>query len=172
MLKGGKHPLDGPVKERRKQVAIIDFLCDPDKLGTENVWGLDEYRKDTELQNRADEKSDEVKGDDGSDDSDKEESTINHQVMGDDAAIIWKSHKHEEAADVLRLTWFTKFACLKRDGTENGDTAKTPHDDKGKGKKISGGKPSSNHWGFFTWAVLYVYASHTGITWVYLLTNI
>ena len=45
-LKGGKHPLNGPAQEKKEQKAIIEFLCDPDKTGTEGEWeSEDKYEK-------------------------------------------------------------------------------------------------------------------------------
>merc|ERR1712000_711808 len=38
VLKGGKHPLNGPRKERREQQAVIEFLCDKEKTGLEGEW--------------------------------------------------------------------------------------------------------------------------------------
>ena len=135
VLKGGKHPLDGPQKERREQKAVIEFLCDPNKEGTEGEWkSEDEYDKESIL--RREEK--EGDGEDG-----KGESGVEHQLKKDDAALIWESYTAEGDADILRMTWHTKYACEKRDG--GGDGGGAP----------SGGEGDvSSHWGFFTWFVL------------------
>ncbi|KHN98336.1 autophagy-related protein 27 [Metarhizium album ARSEF 1941] len=129
VLKGGKHPLNGPVKERRQQKAVVEFLCDPDKEGTEGEWeSEDKYSK---LRRR-----DDKEGDGG-----KDESYSEHQLKSDNAALLWESYGPEQDADVLRLGWHTKYACEKRDGNDDGNN-------KGDG----GG--SSTSWGFFTWLVI------------------
>lgn len=130
VLKGGKHPLDGPVQERREQRAFIEFLCNPNKKGDEGEWEAeDKYEKGGGARRRADDKKD------GS-----EKSAIEHQMKKDGAALIWESYGREKDADVLRLTWHTKFACEKRDGDD--------------GKDKGGNGSTSNHWGFFTWFVI------------------
>lgn len=133
LLKGGKHPLTG--KERREQRAIVEFLCDPDKEGTEGEWeeSEDKYSK---LRRREDKEGDGKKDGDG----EKDGSFAEHQLKNDKAALIWESYGPEKDADVLRLTWHTKHACEKRGG--NGD------DNKGDGGN------SSASWGFFTWLVI------------------
>ncbi|XP_044723892.1 autophagy-related protein [Hirsutella rhossiliensis] len=166
VLKGGKHPLDGPVQERREQRAVVEFLCDPDKKGDEGEWDAeDKYEKDGGAQRRADDKKgddkkgddkkgDDKKGDDNKGDDnkgddnkgDKEKSAIEHQLKKEGAALIWESYEKEKDADVLRLSWHTKFACEKRDG----------NDGKDKDGKDGNGN-SSNHWGFFTWFVIIVF---------------
>ncbi|KAK2596730.1 type II membrane protein [Conoideocrella luteorostrata] len=129
VLKGGKHPLDGAVKDRREQKAIVEFLCDEKKEGTEGEWeSEDKYSK-----------RDDKKDDDGNDKSFPE-----RQLKKDDSALLWESYGREKDVDVLRLTWHTKYACEnKRDG----------NDDNNKGD----GGDSSTHWGFFTWFVIIVF---------------
>jgi hypothetical protein len=136
VLKGGKHPLNGPVKDRREQKAVIEFLCDKDKEGTEGEWEEteDKYSK----LRRRDDKKDDGKEDGGG--KDKDESFSEHQLKKDNAALIWEGFGSEKDADVLRLTWHTKYACEKRD--ESGDDNKGPSGD------------SSASWGFFTWLVI------------------
>lgn len=163
VLKGGKHPLDGAVKDRREQRAIVEFLCDPERKGDEGEWEAeDKYEKDTKLRRRADNKSDdgkdEDKKDDGKKDDDKkdddkkgdddkggddgkEKSSVEHQLKNKDAALVWESYQKEKDIDVLRLTWHTKYACEKRDPNDGEDE----------------GGNSSSHWGFFTWFVIIVF---------------
>jgi autophagy-related protein 27 len=132
VLKGGKHPLSGPVKQRRPQKAVIEFLCDKEKTGLENEWRSedrydgDEGKKDGKAK-RDDKKEEE---DDGT------ESRIEHQLKKDGAALIWEGYSVNEAkdADILRLTWHTKHACESRQ--DSGD---------------DGESDGSSHWGFFTW---------------------
>ncbi|KAK0386373.1 hypothetical protein NLU13_6210 [Sarocladium strictum] len=130
LLKGGKHPLEGPVKERRPQQAIIEFLCDPEKEGTEGEWASeDKYER---LAAR-DDKNEEDNGDEG-------ESSIEHQLKNQDAALIWESYKSETDVDVLRLTWHTKHACEDK-RSDGGDSDESP----------------STSWGFFTWLFIIVF---------------
>lgn len=143
-LKGGKYPLTGPVKQRREQRAVIEFLCDHDKTGLEGEWeSEDRYDGDNKLRARADDKDDDKKGEEDEDDG---ESGIDHQLKKDDAALIWESYglNDKEDADILRLTWYTKHACEKpRDDKDGGDK----EDDDNDGD-------SSSHWGFFTWIII------------------
>ncbi|PHH65793.1 hypothetical protein CDD81_1520 [Ophiocordyceps australis] len=138
VLKGGKHPLDGPVNERREQRAVVEFLCDPNRTGDEGEWEAeDEYDKNAKLRARAD-------GDDDGDKNDgQDRSALEHQLKKDNAALLWESFEDEKDAKVLRLTWHTKYACEKRE--DGGDS-----DDKGDGS-------TSSHWGFFTWFVVIVF---------------
>lgn len=125
VLKGGKHPLKGPVKERKEQKAIIEFLCDPEKDGSEGEWDAeDKYER---LARREDKDKDK-------DDEDEGESSAEHQLKKDDAALVWESFKEEKDADVLRMTWYTKHACEDK-RSDDGD----------------GGDSASTSWGFFTW---------------------
>jgi hypothetical protein len=124
VLKGGKHPLTGPVKERKVQQAVIEFLCDPNKEGTEGEWASeDKYER---LARRDDE--------DDKGDKDEGESSVEHQLKKEDAALIWESYKAEKDVDVLRITWHTKHACEdKRNDGDDGDES------------------TRTSWGFFTW---------------------
>ena len=147
VLKGGKHPLSGPVKERRPQRAIIELICDQDKKGTEGEWeSEDKYESSTKLRTRDDQK-DPKDGDDKKKDGDGEddgsESGVEHQLKKPDAALLWEGYHEEKDADVLRLTWLTKAACEKRDDKNNGDK-----------NKDEGDESASSHWGFFTWFVI------------------
>lgn len=129
VLQGGRHPLDGPSKERRDQQVVIEFLCDQDKEGNEGEWDSeDKYERMVRREDNKDGQDDES-GNDG-------ESSIEHQLKKDNATLIWESYKQEKDIDVLRMTWHTKHACEnKRDG----------EDDDGS---------SSGSWGFFTWVFL------------------
>lgn len=149
VLKGGKHPLNGPVSERREQKAVIEFICDPDKTGTEGEWASeDEYEKAPASKRAAeDDKGDkkdkddkDKSGDEGDKDDDgKQDSSIEHQLKNENAALIWEDYADQKGVDVLRLTWYTKYACEKRDGGKDDDHEPTD---------------SSASWGFFTWFVI------------------
>lgn len=130
VLKGGKNPLDGPVKERRPQKAVLEFICDHDKTGLEGEWrSEDRYDgDDKKLRRRDDEKEEEG------------ESALEHQLKHDDTALLWEGYKPEGDEDVLRLTWKTKYAC-----EEKRDDDKPDNDDD---------ETSKGSWGFFTWFVI------------------
>ncbi|KAL2205143.1 hypothetical protein CC79DRAFT_980805 [Sarocladium strictum] len=129
LLKGGKYPLVGPVKERKAQQAVIEFLCDPGKEGTEGEWASeDKYER---LARRDDNEGE---------DEDEGESSKEHQLKKEDAALVWESYKSEKDADILRLTWHTKYAC--EDKRDTGD---------------DGGESASTSWGFFTWLFIIVF---------------
>lgn len=106
----------------RTQQAIIEFECDHDRTGLEEVEEVD---GDAPSRRDEDDKADKDKNEDdkdGKDDKDK-------------ASLQFVSYKEEhDKRDVLRLKWRTKYACEKRS-----DSGKDDHD-----------SPSS-HWGFFTW---------------------
>lgn len=138
VLKGGKHPLTGPHKEKHDQKAIIEFVCDHDKSGLEGEWKPEDRYEGDNRKLRREEKKDGDK--EGEEEDDGTESGVEHQLKKEDAALIWESYgKDDKDADVLRLTWRTKEACEKR---EEGD------DDSGNSGSKSGG------WGFFTWFII------------------
>ncbi|KAH6950669.1 hypothetical protein HG530_011324 [Fusarium avenaceum] len=146
VLTGGKDPLGGPVKERTNQKAIIEFICDPKKEGTEGEWVVEGKSSKRADEKDGDKKDDDKKDDDKKDDDKKEkdgddkdegESTLEHQLKHDNASLIWDGFEDEKDARVLRLTWYTKYACEKREESGGGSD-----DD---------GDSTSSHWGFFTW---------------------
>ncbi|KAG9256254.1 autophagy-related protein 27 [Emericellopsis atlantica] len=142
VLKGGKHPLSGPNKQRRPQQAVIEFLCDKEKTGLENEWRSedrydgDDGKKDSKAKRDDKKDGDENKGDDNDDGT---ESGVEHQLKKEGAALVWEGYSVNEKkdADVLRLTWYTKHACESRE--ESGD---------------DGESDNSSHWGFFTWMLI------------------
>lgn len=145
VLKGGKHPLKGPNKDKHPQKAVIEFVCDKDKTGLEDEWKPEDRYDGDDRKLRRRGEDDKVKEGEGKDDDsdDGTESGVEHQLKKEGAALIWESYgKDDKGADVLRLTWHTKEACEKRD---EGD------DEPG-----SGGS-SSGHWGFFTWFIIILF---------------
>ncbi|KAJ4261608.1 type II membrane protein [Fusarium torreyae] len=149
VLTGGKDPLHGPSKEKKDQKAIIEFLCDPEKEGTEGEWATtEEY---TKLKARADEKDgdkkegDDKEGDDKDGNEDEGESTLEHQLKHENASLIWDGFEQEKDTGVLRLTWYTKHACEKREDNGGDDEDST-----------------SSHWGFFTWFILIAFLGIAG----------
>ncbi|KPM45652.1 hypothetical protein AK830_g873 [Neonectria ditissima] len=147
VLKGGKHhPIGGSAKDDRPQKAIIEFICDRNKTGTEGEWtSEDKYTKlrvrdeekneDGDKKEDGDKGSDDGKEEDGDKDKDGEDLSEEHQLKYENSSLIWDGFPSEKDADVLRLTWYTKYACEKREeGDDDGD--------------------DSTHWGFFTWFVI------------------
>ncbi|KAF4121676.1 autophagy-related protein 27 [Geosmithia morbida] len=154
VLKGGKHPLSGPVKQRRQQQAVLEFLCDTNRTGLEGEWASeDEYETATATTTTATGQPLQARGegegkDGGDEDDDGSESGIEHQLVKNDTALIWDGYgfNKDKDADILRLTWHTKYACEKRDGDGGGD-----------GKDGEDGSKKPQSWGFFTWAFILVF---------------
>lgn len=126
--------------DKRAQRAIIEFLCDPDREGTEGEAKPGEEYDDG---NGPIERRGEfdpflyaaADGDNG--DEDKPKGPI--QLGSANASLIFDSYgklDSDHDMDVLRLTWKTKYACEKR------------ADD---GGSSSGG---SSFFRFFTWLVI------------------
>ncbi|KAK7429562.1 type II membrane protein [Neonectria magnoliae] len=153
VLKGGKHhPIGGSVKDDRPQRAIIEFICDHNKTGTEGEWTsedkysklrlrADEKNEDGDKRGDGDEGSDDRKNEDGDKDKDgddnkdgNEDLSQEHQLKYENASLIWDGYTSEKDADVLRLTWYTKYACENREEGDDGD--------------------DSAPWGFFTWFII------------------
>lgn len=128
---------------KRQQRAIIEFLCDPDREGTEGEAKPGEEYDDGNgpIERRAEfdpflyaaEEGDD--GDNGGDD--KPKGPI--QLGSANASLVFESYgklDSDHDKDVLRLTWKTKYACEKR--TDDGGSS-------------SGG---SSFFRFFTWLVV------------------
>ncbi|KAK8077203.1 autophagy-related protein 27 [Apiospora saccharicola] len=149
VLRGGIRSFEDGTQ--KKQQAIIEFVCDKDKEGTEGeIKPSDEYDDTTNaaaLMRRgspndpllfaADEGGD---GKDGKDGDKEPRPTGPVQLGPEDRALIFESYgalESDKNIDVLRLTWKTKHAC--ENAADNGD--ETP----------------SKSWGFFTWIVILVF---------------
>lgn len=158
VLKGGKH-------KNREQRAVIEFLCDRNQTGTEGEWeSEDKYETESKRKRDDAEEEEEEKGeedkeekDEGDDKDDKEDGDkeddkdkddndhpdeAEHQLKKDDAALIWEGYGDEKGADILRLTWHTKYACEKRDDDKDVEDPEEPS------------KGGSSGWGFFTWLLV------------------
>ncbi|KAF9639176.1 Mannose-6-phosphate receptor binding protein [Lasiodiplodia theobromae] len=151
-LKGGKYPFHS--RKGTKQKALIEFICDRNRTGTEtdldNRDTIDEEddkkkvedkmrRRMAKLQAR---EENEKEGDDEGGDSDDDDDDDDDDNKTDKSkALQFVSYKMEDDLDVLRLTWYTKYAC-----EDGGDSGSGP-----------GGK--SEHWGFFTWVIIILFLS-------------
>ena len=150
VLKGGKY-------SRRRQKAVIEFLCNQDVEGTEGEWEPEEKydpedadataadglrRSPTHLGvlgaagRGGDQKEWQDEGKSREDDGDSQPSPDETQLRYHNSTLIFESFVPESDFDVLRLTWYTKHACENAQGTG------------------PGGHEGSPGWGFFTWLVI------------------
>lgn len=146
VLHGGKYSASG---SPRPQQAIIEMICDKDKTGKEGEWDPkdDKYEPGPEEtedgpgpatgeRKRADGDEDNKDDKDDNDNKGDKDSKSEHQLLKPDSALIFDSYgplSGDKNVDVLRLTWYTKYACEGLPADEY---------------------PSNQHWGFFTWLVI------------------
>jgi autophagy-related protein 27 len=123
-MTGGREPFkpkDG--KKGTKQKAIIELLCDKEKSGWEPDSDPNEKRRKRQEQ-------------DGEGEDQPEEPPVDEPQDDGKNALKFVSYGPEpvgnEAYDVLRLTWNTKYAC----------------------EGAAANVPSGEHWGFFTWMII------------------
>ncbi|KAI8958869.1 autophagy-related protein 27 [Daldinia sp. FL1419] len=152
VMKGGIDRTDSGGK--RNQRAIIEFLCDKERNGTEGEYDPadDKYEPNPDaamaqvnpLLFRA-EDGDEDGGDggDGDGDGNGDDELPKEVQLGleKDPSLIFNSYEpltEDGNIDVLRLTWLSKYACENRD--DDGSS-----------------EDPSSHWGFFTWLVIIVF---------------
>jgi len=100
-------------KKKKPQKAIIEFECDPNKTGLENLPDPEDHYNEP---------------------NEKREAAIDSEP-----SLQFISYKEEDDTDVLRLKWWTKYAC------EN--VKDEPEMEKGQ------------HWGFFTWFIIIAFLS-------------
>jgi len=138
--------LTGTTYKGRKQKAIIEFLCDPDRVGDEGAKAK-EPSDDEEKRRRRREEKEGTSGDEGEDDDkgdgDDKDDGGEKKPQGDASLRFIRydtpegSDKDKDTYDTLRLEWRTKYAC------------------EGIGKGGDGEKGS--HWGFFTWFIIILF---------------
>lgn len=129
-LHGGRYPYDEKIKGR-DQRAIIEFVCDKEREGTEKG----------EVDNGGDTEGDE--GNDGDGDKKvklirRDDDNSNGKCEDSDASLRFCGYQLEEnkknkEVRTLRMEWRTKYAC---EGA--------PQD-------------ASSHWGFFTWFIIILF---------------
>ncbi|KAI0179921.1 autophagy-related protein 27 [Hypoxylon sp. FL1284] len=159
VMKGGFYPT--PSGGKRPQRAIIEFVCDPKRNGTEGEWnpaddkyedGDDPAKRDeafgpqtsNPLLYRAEDDGGEDGGDDNDDGGDGGDGGLPKEVqlgIEKDPSFIFNSYEpldDNSNIDVLRLTWKSKYACEARDD-DGSDERPSPH------------------WGFFTWLVILIF---------------
>lgn len=141
-LNGGQFPMSGS-GAKTDQKALIEFICDDKRTGLEAEGAVDQHfkapKKKEEKERRAPaDGGDEDDGDDDDDDDNDDGDGDDTDPEDDDRSLQFKSYKLESPgkseAEVLRLTWRTKYAC------ENA-SADNP-------------KKSGGSWGFFTWFII------------------
>lgn len=130
VMYGGRHPQQSSGREQR---AIVEMLCAADKTGKEGEWSpKDDKYEQVPVEAEEDDAVGQRKRADGDESNNKSE----HQLLKEDAALIFDSYgpmADNGNVDVLRLTWHTKYACEGLPADEY---------------------PQSEHWGFFTWLVI------------------
>lgn len=142
VLHGGQYLFENG---RRKQTAVVEFVCDRERTGLE---GLVKGEEALEVFEEEEEEGDNGGEDNGGEDEGDKPGHEDGDDDGDDGKDDKKSlrfisygpstSKGEENTDTLRLQWRTKHACRASD------------EQKEKPKP----NPSSKHWGFFTWLVI------------------
>ena len=131
-MHGGVYPYEGPKLSRQEQMAVVQFICDPDKTGLEG----DEDNEEEKRKLRARKSTGDGMGDDPTDGQKEPED--------DGKSLRFKSYEMEDHVKVLRLDWHTKHAC---DSEQDGDS----DDDRSEGDEP---RKTSSHWGFFTWFIV------------------
>lgn len=132
-LHGGRFPFDDK-HEGKEQRAIIEFVCDRNRTGTE---GTEKDEGDKEAGDGKDgKKNGEKDGGKGDEKKGEKKSERRDDEKKDDKSLRFISYKSEDAdkdkkAMTLRLEWRTKHACEQRDEDS-----------------------VSSHWGFFTWSFI------------------
>ena len=126
-------------KTKRKQQAIIEFICDKGRTGLED-WEESTVLFDAWSRGRKSKRDEDDPEDDdeGGGDDEKDNPDANKDRSLKFIGYGPPSGGKEMNMDQLRLEWRTKYAC---EGASNGD-------------EESG---SSAHWGFFTWIVIVVF---------------
>ncbi|KAI0479482.1 autophagy-related protein 27 [Xylariaceae sp. FL0804] len=139
VMKGGFDRTDSGVK--RKQQAVIDFICDESRNGTEGEYNPkdDKYEgSENMLMARADPLLFRA-ADEGDDDAPPPKEV--QLGIENEPSLIFNSYgpvEGDSGMDELHLTWSSQYVCGDRD------------DDGENGQR-------SSHWGFFTWLVILIF---------------
>lgn len=144
-FKGGFNKTEGEV---RKQMAVLDFVCDPERDGMEGEYDPeDKYESGSKRSSTVDQAMTNpllYRADDG--EGDDETAPKNVQLgIENDPSLVFKSYRPmvgEPSVDVLHLQWSSKHVCESSadDGSGEDDGDEQPRGD--------------SHWGFFTWLVI------------------
>ena len=126
-LNGGEYPFRK--KDGKSQKAFIEFLCDPERTGNEGHKDEDKNEKKSINGNTSDKKVE--TREEGKDDENEPDVDPN---TGKSLKFISYGEEDDGKTGVLRLKWYTKYAC----------------------EGVADSQPSgkSKHWGFFTWFII------------------
>lgn len=91
--------LHGGKFNKRKQQAVINFICDRERSGLDDEDKKDEKEKGNMKRDDKDKTTDDKENDDESPSED------------DKRSLRYKSYGPVDDVDVLRLDWLTKYAC-------------------------------------------------------------
>lgn len=105
-MHGGVYPFEGPKKNRKEQMAVIQFICDPDKTGLEG-------EEDEEKKLRTRKNSGKGMGDDPEEGGKEDED--------DENSLRFISYEMEDDVKVLKLDWHTKVACESKKDRDKDD---------------------------------------------------
>ena len=81
---------------RKAQKAIVEFLCDRNRVGDENLWNGEDKYEDGKEKDRREEKEGEKEGE---------------EDMSPSLEFVRYDTTSDKDVDVLRLKWRTKYAC-------------------------------------------------------------
>lgn len=110
VLNGGRYPLTG--SDSRKQKAVIEFVCDPERTGLEH----DDRESEDKYKNGGKDKRElGYRADNGTDTTSKSSLRF----------IEYGPETDDSSTDVLRLEWLTKHAC--EDQKDKDDADKSGH---------------------------------------------
>lgn len=124
-------------KKTRKQKAIIEFTCDLEKTGLENLWDPEDKYDDDEEESkmkREEGDKDEKNGEKDEGDENKKANKGYDPELSSLKFVSYEADGTDSKMDVLRLEWVTKHAC--------------------EGEKEKEDAEQGSHWGVFTWFIL------------------
>jgi hypothetical protein len=126
--------LNGGLYQQRKQKAVVELICDPNRTGLEGDFDPeDKYSKEKPKEKKNSAKRRREGG------KDETEVPKGNGTCSDSScmpALQFKKYGPDPTnadVDVLHLQWSTKWACESLDGEA---------------------PPTQGHWGFFTWFIL------------------
>ncbi|KAI1311726.1 autophagy-related protein 27 [Xylaria venustula] len=142
---------------KRKKQTVIDFVCNKDLDGSEGEYDSeDKYEPSHDaVKARADEEGDgdEDKGNEGDENDPPKEVQLGIEK---NPSLVFDrygpSDDSDTNVDVLHLTWSSKYVCESKADDGEGGGGDDDGDEDGDVKK-----PSSSHWGAFTWIVILVF---------------
>ncbi|KAI8634285.1 autophagy-related protein 27 [Xylariaceae sp. FL1651] len=153
IMKGGFYETSGGAV--RNQQAVIDFVCDRDRDGTEGEYDSeDKYEPDGDTSETRTNPllyrsvNAEAEADDDTDAPAKE---VQLGIEKNPSLVFnrYGFSDSDPAVDVLHLTWSSKYVCDNK--------ADDGSDGTGDGEGDDGAKQPGSRWGVFTWIVVLVF---------------